>query len=57
MEISIERSGDRLATGVEIGIEIGIWWVWWWWHGGRFLGFVLTMGFLEVLDVGVVVWW
>ena len=26
-------------------------------HGGRFLGLVLVVGFLEVLVVGVVVWW
>ena len=42
---------------MEIGIEIGVWWVWWWWHGGQFLGLVLAVGFLEVLAVGVVVWW
>ena len=46
-----------VEIGMEIAIEIDIWWVWWWWHGGRFLGLVLAMGFLVVLAVGVVVWW
>ena len=52
-----DRHGDRRETGVEIDIEISVWWVWWGWHGGRFLGLVLVVGFLEVLVVGVVVWW
>ena len=43
-----------METDVETGAEIGIWWVWWWWHGGRFLGLVLVVDFLEVLAVGVV---
>ena len=28
------------VSTVEIGVEIGIWWVWWCWHGGRFLDLV-----------------
>ena len=38
---------------METDAEIGVWWVWWWWHGGRFLGLVLVVDFLEVLAVGV----
>ena len=37
VEISLETD---VKTGVEIGIEIDVWWVWWYWHGGQFLGLV-----------------
>ena len=50
----------NVETGVEIDIEIGIWWVWQWWHGVQFLGLVLAVGFLVVLVVGVHLdmgWW
>ena len=45
VEISLETD---VKTGVEIGIEIDVWWVWWYWHGGQFLGLVADVWW---------VWW